>query len=142
MYRPATNAQLHKISGVGERKLELYGEEFLEAICQEPSVEQDKGGQTQESIALFKAGMTIAQVAKMQKLSEKVIFIHLSAGIKKGELSVEEVVELPEAELQHIQQVILDCQERFGQALKPVHEALAGVYEIGVLSCIRQGLER
>ncbi|MGY8869616.1 MAG: DNA helicase RecQ [Pseudomonadales bacterium] len=143
VYRPATNAQLHKISGVGERKLELYGEAFLEAICQEPSSEQqDKGNQAQESIALFKAGMTIAQVAKMQKLSEKVIYIHLSAGIRNAELSVEEVVELPEAELQHIQQVILDCQERFGQALKPVHEALAGVYEIGVLSCIRQGLER
>lgn len=142
MYRPATSAQLHKISGVGERKLELYGEEFLEAICQEPSNEQDKGNQAQESVALFKAGMTITQVAKTQKLSEKVIYIHLSAGIKNGDLSVEEVVELPEAELQHIQQVILDCQERFGNALKPVYEALAGVYQIGVLSCIRQGLER
>ncbi|SFG23170.1 DNA helicase RecQ [Neptunomonas qingdaonensis] len=142
MYRPATSHQLHKISGVGERKLELYGEAFLEVICQQPSVDQSKNLQGQESVALFKAGMTIEQVAKMQKLSVKVIYIHLAAGIGAGELSVEEVVELPAAELQHIQQVILDCQQRFGQALKPVYEALAGVYEIGVLSCVRQGLER
>ncbi len=142
MYRPATRQQLHKISGVGERKLELYGEVFLEVIAQQPSIDQHENLQGHESVALFKAGMTIDQVAKMQKLSTKVIYIHLAAGIRAGELSVEEVVELPAAELQHIQQVILDCQQRFGQALKPVYEALAGVYEMGVLSCIRQGLER
>ncbi|WP_054342433.1 DNA helicase RecQ [Neptunomonas antarctica] len=141
MYRPINSHQLHKISGVGERKLALYGDAFLEVIGHQSSPDQDKGHQAQESVALFKAGMTIDQVAKMQKLSAKVIYIHLAAGIKSRDLTVEEVVELPEAELRHIQEVILDCQQRFGQALKPVYDALAGVYEIGVLSCVRQGLD-
>jgi ATP-dependent DNA helicase RecQ len=97
--------------------------------------------QAQESVALFKAGMTIEQVAKMQKLSAKVIYAHLAEGIRQHVLTVEEVVELPESELRHVQQVILDSQQRFGQALKPVYEALAGAYEMGVLNCIRQGLD-
>lgn len=142
MYRPVTSAQLHNISGVGERKLALYGDAFLDVIREShvqtaPSVDF----QAQESVALFKAGMSIEQVAKMQKLSAKVIYAHLAEGIRQHVLTVEEVVELPESELRHVQQVILDSQQRFGQALKPVYEALAGAYEMGVLNCIRQGLD-
>lgn len=142
MYRPATSDQLHKISGVGERKLALYGDDFLEVIRETSTEGRSSDLQAQESVTLFKAGMSVAQVASRQRLSEKVIYGHLAKGIAKGELSVEEVVELPEAELRHIQQVILDCQQRFGQALRPVHEALAGVYDMGLLACVRQGLEQ
>lgn len=139
MYRPHTHAQMQKLSGVGERKLELYADDFLAAI-REDAVPDNQSGQELESIALFKAGMSITQVAKMQKLSEKVIYGHLAAGIRSQELTVAEVVELPDTEIKHIEQVILDSQTRFGQALKPVYDALAGVYDLGVLNCVKEGL--
>ncbi|WP_075179968.1 DNA helicase RecQ [Neptunomonas phycophila] len=142
MNRPSTHQQLQRISGVGERKLSLYGDAFLEAIADQANDKPSADEQAQESVVLFKSGMTIDQVARMQKLSTKVIYNHLAMGIGRGELSVEEVVDLPSAQIISIEQVIQDCQEQFGRALQPVYEALEGAYELGVLMCIRQGLKR
>lgn len=145
LYRPSSPAQLHQISGVGERKQALYGEAFLTVLNQQEQNLRHQAGedpQIQESVALFRAGMTVAQVARQQRLSERAIYNHLAMAIRQGELTTAQVVELPEAEIRHIQHVILDCQQRFGNALKPVYDHLAGVYDMGVLNCIRYGLER
>jgi len=142
MNRPATHQQLQRISGVGERKLSLYGDAFLEAIAEEATDKPSADQQALESVVLFQSGMTIDQVARMQKLSVKVIYNHLAMGIARGDLSVEEVVELPSTKIISIEQVMQECQEQFGRALQPVYEALDGAYEMGVLTCIRQGLNR
>lgn len=145
MRRPVTAAQLHHISGVGERKLALYGDQFLDVIRDDSGAADEaahaRNVQIDESILLFKSGMTVTQVARMQKLSSRVIYTHLAEGIRRKQLQVVDVVDLPAQEIRHIEQVILDSQQRFGVALKPVYEALAGVYEMEVLGCIRQGLE-
>ncbi len=144
MYRPRTTDQFRRLNGVGERKLELYGTDFLTVIAEHEADEKaaDSDSQARESVTLYRSGMTVAQVARQQHLSENVIYGHLAQSIQKGELAVEEVVDLPAAEISHIEQVMLECQQAFGQALKPVYEALAGAYEMGILRCIRAGLEQ
>lgn len=143
MYRPQTADQFKRLNGVGERKLDLYGSDFLAVIeAHEERNDGDVATQAQESVALYRTGMTVAQVARQQHLSENAIYAHLAQSIQKGELSVHDVVELPATEFSHIEQVILETQQEFGQALKPVHDALAGVYEMGVLRCIKAGMEQ
>ncbi len=143
MHRPVSVAQFRRLNGVGERKLALYAEHFIQVI--EDAGDEEEGcntaTQADESITLYRSGMTVAQVARMQKLSPNVIYSHLAQGIRGGQLSLEEVVELPAAEMQHIEQVMLECQRECGQALKPVYDALAGAYEIGLLRCIKVGLD-
>lgn len=140
MYRPTTSQQMQKISGVGERKLDLYGAAFLEVLNEEPEEKPSVDLQTDESIALFKAGMGIEQVATMQKLSQSVIYQHLSRGIQQGILTVSEVVELPPAEIQQIEQAIIESRTAHGQALKPVFDAMSGVYDLAVIRCVSMGL--
>ncbi|MGB1238720.1 MAG: DNA helicase RecQ [Pseudomonadales bacterium] len=140
MYRPVTREQLQKISGVGDRKLELYGEQFLEVLQEQSEQSLSADRQSEESIALFKAGMNVAQVAAMQKLSQGVIYNHLALGIGGGELSVVEVVELSQGEIDQIEQAILASREEHGAALKPVHQLLQGAYDIGVIRCVNAGL--
>ncbi len=142
MYRPQTSDQFRRLNGVGERKLDLYGAEFIAAIETHESGGKDEvATQAQESVLLYKTGMTVDQVSRQQHLSVNAIYAHLAQSILKGELSVRDVVELPDNEFKNIEQVMLDCQTEFGQALKPVYDALAGTYEMGVLRCIKAGME-
>ena len=66
MHRPASRGQMQKISGVGERKLELYGADFLAVINEDQTQPVSVDKQSEESITLFKTGMLVKQVASMQ----------------------------------------------------------------------------
>ena len=142
MYRPLSHDQFKRLNGVGQRKLDLYGNQFISVIEEhETADETDLDSQVEQSIMLFRSGMTTDQVASQQKLSVKVIYNHLAHGISHGQLEMNDVVELPDAEVRHIEQVIHECQREYGNALKPVFDALAGVYEMGVLRCVKAGLQ-
>lgn len=140
MYRPLNSNQFARLTGVGERKLALYADAFIEVIAgheKQPETNQ----QAEESFLLFQTGMTVAQVAKQQHLSEAVIYNHLAQAIGQGRLTVADVVDLPDGEVRQIEQVILESAAENGAALKPVFEQLAGVYDYAVLRCVKQGLE-
>ena len=142
MYRPLSHDQFKRLNGVGQRKLDLYGNQFISVIEEhETADETDLDSQVEQSIMLFRSGMTTDQVASQQKLSVKVIYNHLAHGISHGQLEMNDVVELPDAEVRHIEQVIHECQREYGNALKPVFDALAGAYEMGVLRCVKAGLQ-
>jgi ATP-dependent DNA helicase RecQ len=140
MHRPLNEVQLRRLNGVGERKLELYGKQFLAVIEQHEQAGQTQVVASDEALLLFRSGMTVQQVALQLKLSVNAIFGQLARAIAQGQLEMAEVVELPQAEVSHIQQVMIECERDFGAALKPVHEALGGAYEMGLLRCVRVGL--
>ncbi|WP_010323880.1 DNA helicase RecQ [Marinobacterium stanieri] len=142
LYRPLTSEQMRRLSGVGERKLALYGDPFLELIA-EHNQQADAGhnDQAEQSLMLYRTGMTVEQVARQQKLSPNVIYGHLAQAIRDGLIAVDDVVELPVKERSEIENTIRFCQQQFGDSLKSVHEALEGRYDYGVLRCIRQGME-
>ncbi|WP_036189959.1 DNA helicase RecQ [Marinobacterium lacunae] len=142
VYRPLTPIQLRRLNGVGERKLNQYGDPFLELIAEHQAAPApDTDTQAQETLMFYRSGMSVEQVARQQKLSVNVIYGHLAAAIAQGAISVDEVVELPDAERRQIEQTILEHRRHKGGSLKVVHEALAGAYEYGVLRCIAQGLD-
>ncbi len=144
MYRPLTHQQMGRLSGIGERKLDLYGDQFLDVITEHQGGgdEGQENLQIQESVALYRSGMTVAQVARQQHLSEAVIYNHLAEGVKSGTISLADVVEISADQLRHVQQVMMECLESFGVALKPVYDELDGLYEYGVLRCIKADLDR
>ena len=142
MYRPQTADQFRRLNGVGERKLDLYGADFIAAIeAHEDDRKSSSNSQADESVLLYRSGMTVQQIARQQHLSANAIYGHLAQAIVTGQLAVNDVVELPESEFKHIEQVMIECQHEFGQAIKPVYEALAGAYEMGILRCIKAGME-
>ncbi|MBN3561804.1 DNA helicase RecQ [Aliamphritea spongicola] len=144
MYRPQTHQQMGRLSGIGDKKLALYGDDFLAVIHDHASSQQahaDGDLQAQESVALYQAGMTVEQVARQQHLSAKVIYHHLAQGISKGLLDLQSVVEITSAELTNIQQTILEHEASSGVALKPVFDALGGAYEYHVLRCVRASMQ-
>lgn len=141
--RPQNLKQMAAISGIGARKLELYGEQFLEVIAEHSQQSQSMSSDTTAaSIELFRLGYSVERIAAQRELKTTTIYGHLAEGIGRGLVTLQEVVELPEREIKLIQDAILSLPEAQSQALKPVFEQFDGVYSYEVLRCVRAALNR
>ncbi len=77
--RPLTDNEFLAISGVGQRKLEVYGGEFMEEI--KNFLQEKKRGKKNtalETYKLYSQGLTIEEIAEARALKTPTIFSHLS----------------------------------------------------------------
>ena len=139
--RPQTLAQMANISGVGERKLEAYGEEFLEVLRDHPESDSETVNDTaEESLQLYRLGMGVEQIAQRRQLKATTIYGHLAQAIAAGEAELSEVVALDEQALKSIRFAFEQNEE--GRRIKPVFDALGGEYSYEVLRCVKADMER
>ncbi|MDX1725803.1 MAG: DNA helicase RecQ [Pseudomonas sp.] len=138
--KPGTLAEMAQVSGVGARKLERYGEAFLEVLggnAEAPRVVLDL---RHELVSLARAGMTPLQIASQLQCSEKNVYSLLAEAIGQQQLSLEQALDLPEELLGEIQDAFLDGEGE----LPPVAEVsglFVGRAEDGVLYCVRAALQ-
>ena len=134
--QPQTLEQLSRISGIGERKLEAYGDAFLDVILEhsQPAAITDT---VDETVQLLCQGNSPLQIAHKRDLTLTTIYKHLSKAIEEGELELDDVVELDEKQLRSIR---FAFEQNDSDKLKPVHEALEGEFDYGVLQCVRAAL--
>lgn len=114
MYLPQTLAELRKISGFGDAKVQQYGQQFLDVIIayskekdlsslihkKSPKKEakevkekkKQKVDTKAESFRLFREGKTISEIAKERNFSIQTIEGHLAHFVQKGEINIEELV--------------------------------------------------
>lgn len=143
--KPTTRQQMSMLSGIGERKLELYADEFLAVISE--FVDLNNSGPIgltdtmAESVALFRLGYSVKQIAQQRELQETTIYGHLAQSLEQGMLVLADVVELPEQEIRLIEDSIINLPEEQKNALKPVYELFDGQYSYGVLRCVRAALQ-
>ncbi len=137
--RPDTLERLGRISGIGERKLEAYGEAFLEVLNAHPLGAEPVSDSAEESLGLFRLGMDAEAVAAQRGIKPETVYAHLATAIANGELPLSEVVPLEAGELERIRLAFDSCAEEGGR-LKPVHEALEGRYDYHILRCIKAAL--
>jgi ATP-dependent DNA helicase RecQ len=88
--RPATDGEMKEISGVGERKLVLYGDVFLNEIRSFIRQQADlgvkiKGASAVVSYQLYREGLSIEAIANKREISENTILAHLAQLYEKGE---------------------------------------------------------
>lgn len=141
--RPANLKQMAAVSGVGARKLELYGEQFLEVLTAFPNQPDLNFTDTvNTTLELFRLGYSIERIAGQRELKTSTIYVHLAEGIECGLAALQDVVELPESEIQAIQDALLSLPEQQTPSLKPVFEQFGGAYSYGVLRCVRAELDR
>jgi len=142
--RPHNHQQLAEISGIGQRKLELYGDEFL-AVLAEFS-EREDAAQVNDTVAetldLFALGYSVEQVAAKRGLTEDTIYNHLAKALEAGSVRFDDVLSLSAREIADIETELLALPPEQRNALKPVYEQLGGAYSYGVLRCVRAALQR
>ncbi|WP_369820245.1 helix-turn-helix domain-containing protein [Tenacibaculum sp. SG-28] len=77
--RPLSDEEFLGISGVGRRKLEVYGGEFVAEIKNFLSEKKRKTKDTTGiTYKLYKEGFTVAEIAEQRDLKSTTIFSHLS----------------------------------------------------------------
>jgi ATP-dependent DNA helicase RecQ len=140
-HKPSTLEQLSRLPGVGERKLELYGAQFLAIIREFGEANQATTDTASESVDLFKLGFSIPKIAEKRSLQESTVYGHLAQYLEQGQLLLADVVELPEQEIRRIEEIIINLPDDQKNALKPVYESLDGVYNYGILRCVRAALQ-
>ncbi|MGL4520976.1 MAG: DNA helicase RecQ [Bacilli bacterium] len=82
---PQTPKEMLEVKGLGEHKVETYGEAFLSVIKQWKYEKPVKSkGTYKESVALFEEGKDIAQIAAARELAESTVERHLLDWFEEG----------------------------------------------------------
>jgi ATP-dependent DNA helicase RecQ len=141
--RPRSLAEFGRLSGIGERKLERYGPDFLNEILQHGAVPPPPLGDTAAaSVALLRQGLSVEDIAERRQLKTSTVYDHLAAAIQSGLVDAEEVVNLEPAEAARIERVWRALPDEERRGLKPLYEAFQGKHEYGLLRCLRAGWDR
>ncbi len=88
--RPTIDADLMEISGVGERKLQLYGNFFIDKIIEYIKSKTAEGEKIQGSTyiltyELYKQGLSVEEIAAKRELNPVTIYSHIAYLYEKGE---------------------------------------------------------
>ena len=138
--QPQNREQFSRISGVGESKLEKYADDFLEVIKLHVARENsEKTDTVNESLHLFRIGNDIETIAKERNIKTSTVYSHLATCIEQGDIKLKEVVDIRDREISAIQEAIL-ATEGGHEKLKPVYDALDGMFDYGVLRCVRAAM--
>ncbi len=134
--QPQTLEQLGRISGIGVRKLENYGEAFLDVLVEhsQPAPVSDT---VDETVQLLSQGMAPLAIAHQRDLTLTTVYNHLAKAIGQGEIELDDAIELDEKEIKAIHFALEQSEDG---KLKPVYDALEGDYDYGVLQCVRASL--
>ncbi|MCF5826631.1 HRDC domain-containing protein, partial [Pseudomonas syringae] len=138
--KPGSMAEMAKVGGVGARKLERYGEAFLEVLSGKAEAPRVVADIRHELISLARAGMTPAQIAGQLQCSEKNVYTLLAEAIGKQQLSIEQALDLPEDLLGEVQDAFLDGEGEL-PPVAAIAEQFAGRVPEGVLYCVRAALQ-
>jgi hypothetical protein len=131
VYLPLNKKDLQQISGFGKTKAEKYGDEIIEAVenyCAKHNLgsnmaalannpkkvpkEKSTASKTDTrviSFTLFKAGKSIAEIAKERKLTIGTIEGHLAKFVGSGEIDIDSLVSREK------QGLIKDAAEKYGK---------------------------
>jgi ATP-dependent DNA helicase RecQ len=89
--RPLTDADILQVSGMGERKLQLYGDAFIGEIRRFVLEKTGEGtrvtGSTQlQTWDLFKKGHLVEEIAEIRQMSTLTVLSHLATMYERGEM--------------------------------------------------------
>ncbi|WP_421826243.1 DNA helicase RecQ [Larkinella sp.] len=130
--RPTTPEAFRNVSGVGDRKLQLFGKRFMEVIAgfltgQAREGTTLKGSTHLLTFELYQQGKTIDEIAEERKLSSSTIAMHLIYLAGNGyEVDLAALVDT--ADRLDIERTIARVGVE-NNALKPVYDALQGRYD-------------
>ena len=151
-YLPQTLGELRKISGFGDVKIEIYGNQFLEIIqeyCKqydlsskiadklpkrqrkEPKSSKTKVDTKVETYKLYKEGVAIADIAKQRTLTIQTIESHLAHYVQIGDINISELVSREKLIL--IEPAI---KEFNGGSITPIKEKLGSNISFGEIRLV------
>jgi ATP-dependent DNA helicase RecQ len=142
-HRPASEAGLLELSGVGEQKLQRYGKIFLAEIANHPLpalLDNNLGDTVNATLQLHLQGQDAETIAATRNLKPATVYSHFAEAIHAGLLRPRDVLPLSDAAYTEIVNALELLASDRDSPLKPVHETLEGKYDYSILRCVQAGL--
>jgi ATP-dependent DNA helicase RecQ len=149
--RPRTLKAFAKLAGVGQKKLESYGQRFIDVILRcVPFSENEQTIKQRMPIVsdtvlltweLLKEGLSPVQVADRRKLAKSTILTHCAELVEAGELTVREATGLLDSDIQRILDTYEALMHEEKGRLRPLFDKLNGEYDYGLLRCVLAGVD-
>lgn len=153
--QPATREQFMNVSGVGEHKLERYGDRFLAAIktfngktakaetTDEENTttkkKRERGDSQRETLELWRSGKSLDEIAVQRNLALTTVEGHIAQFVESGE--IEDITSLVPADiLQRVSQTIESMG--FPESMKPIFDALGGEISYGYIRMVFASLRK
>jgi ATP-dependent DNA helicase RecQ len=147
-FYPTNPREFLNISGVTERKLASVGDAFLAQIssfvASHPkqifaddsfanSSRSRLSGTVLATLQAFRQGTQVSEIARQRSLTEGTILGHLATAMEAGEaLDLRRFIS--EAEQSEIEAAL---RQNPGVAMTPVHQALGGKYDFGIIRLVK-----
>ena len=141
--RPLSESSFLAINGVGESKLERYGESFIEIIKAHPLPEllnNNFSDTVNETLRLYQNGMKAEEIAKQRGFVISTVHSHLVEPIETGMLTAKDILALSDDEIKLIENMAESLNTLKEQAFKPLYIALEEQWDYGVLRCVVAGM--
>lgn len=142
--RPATLSEMGTIAGVGEKKLDKFGQQFLDIVLQfdiHPWFKNDLSETINSTLELYLKLKDTQSVAATRELTVSTIFTHLSTAIKHEVIALDDIIEITESDIKQIEQAVELCAEGGQEGSKAIFEFLNEEVEYGVISCVRARMD-
>lgn len=138
--QPLTHQNFLTLSGVGEKKCEQYADDFI-AVIQDYKEKKKNSGELSdtltETLQLLLQERTIDEVAQARELALSTIYSHASQLIAAEEITLGQVIHLPEDEIHKVEAAFIDHQLMDeNPSFKAVFESLLEAYDYGILRCV------
>lgn len=117
--RPMSEKELLAINGVGQHKLEVYGEAFIKeviAFTKSKKVSKNKNNTHKLTYELYQQGLTIDEIAEQRKLKATTIYSHIAKLYSDGK-----TINIYDFVSKHEVEAVKNAQQTLGapETLKP-----------------------
>ena len=136
--RPATLETMQYIPGVGEKKLDKFGQSFLEVIQSEPLPDMLKNNLSDtvnDTLLLLNEGNDIDNIARLRDMKVSTIYTHIADAIEAGLVDAQKVLQLSDHQYNEIISALEMNEDE--SRIKPVFDSLEGQYDYGILKCVQ-----
>ncbi len=139
--QPMTDEHMRKISGMSQRKLHLFGNQFMDTILAFKNSHFRKMGESSYDISLqlLKQGLDLSEIANKRGLALNTIYAHMAQLYLEGK-DVPLFRFVSKNEIKAVLKVTQDMEEI--DKLKPIFEALNGEVEYNKIRLILAYLEK
>ncbi len=141
--RPGSLSEMSHISGVGEKKLTQYGQDFLDIILQNPLpalLDNQLSSTINDTLLLHSQGRSVEDIANERGLNLSTVFSHLAEAIEVGLLDARLVLPISDTQYDEIVNAMEMMSIDEERKLKPVYEALNQAYDYDILRCVQASL--
>lgn len=126
--KPINEVHMRSVSGVGEKKMQLYGDRFINEILDflqqrtSQGKPAKKGNTLEATFQMYSEGMTVEEIALQRSLEPTTIYSHLAQLYATGKHEIDLFRFLTVEELQEVLSTATQLQEF--KVLKPIYEQL------------------